>query len=275
MPKITVKTWIEGQAQHGRIVFTLDELRRAFPSAEPTALRSGLYRACRRKEIAIAWQGVYLILPLEYRGVGGMPQSEYIDKLMGYLGKPYCVSLLNAAAIYGAAHQRPMNYVIMTSNPPPRCRAKGNNRIDFIAKRAFAHGIPSGLVRRVKTQYSFINVATPEFTALSLVQYVQPSGGLSHILTVLEELVESCQFDRMPPIIWKYVPLACFQRLGYMVEHLLREKETADKLYAAVRAAGRQLRKTRLLPGASCQGAEYDGKWKLYINAQLESDLDD
>lgn len=275
MTKLTVKTWIEKQAQYGKIAFALDDLKRAFPTAEPTALKSGLYRACRRKEVAIAWQGFYLILPLEYRGVGNMPPSEYIDKLMCYLGKPYCVALLNAAAIYGAAHQRPMNYVIMTSNPPPRCKVQGNVKIDFIAKRTFTQGIPSELVKRVKTQYSSINVTTPEFTALSLVQYAHAAGGLSHVLTVLEELVESCRFDQLPAVIWQHIPLACFQRLGYMLERLLREQNAADKLYAAVQDSGRQTQKIKLAPGSSAYKGGYDDKWKVYINIQLESDLDD
>lgn len=275
MSESTLKKWIERQARHGKIALTLDELRHAFPSAESATLKSGLYRACRRQEVAIAWQGFYLILPLEYRGIGSMPPSEYIDKLMGYLGKPYCVALLNAAAIYGAAHQRPMNYVVMTANPPPRCKAKGNTRIDFIAKRAFAHGIPPELVNRVKTQYSSINVTTPEFTALTLVQYARPSGGLSHVLTVLEELVESCRFDRLPDVIWQYVPMACFQRLGYMVESLLREQDAADKLYAAVLASGKHLRKTKLAPSEHADKERYDDKWKICVNVQPESDFND
>lgn len=104
---------------------TMDELRRAYPSMPQSALRSALYRAVKRREIAIAWQGFYIILPLEYRGVGSMPPCEYIDRLMQYLKKPYCVALLNAAEMYGAAHQHPMNFTVMTSDPPPRCSQRG------------------------------------------------------------------------------------------------------------------------------------------------------
>jgi hypothetical protein len=46
--------------------------------------------------------------PLEYREAGGPPASWFIDDLMRFLGQPYYVGLLSAAAIHGAAHQQPM-----------------------------------------------------------------------------------------------------------------------------------------------------------------------
>jgi hypothetical protein len=37
--------------------------------------------------------------------MGIVPPEFYIDDLMKHLTRPYYVSLLNAAAFYGAAHQ--------------------------------------------------------------------------------------------------------------------------------------------------------------------------
>lgn len=177
MSKSQVRDWIEQQAQRGRICFTLAEVVSAFPSLQQVSIYSALYRACRAKLIHTAWQGFYLILPPQYRPVGMLPVSEYIDKLMAYIGKPYCVALLNAAAYYGAAHQRPMSMTVMTTCPQPRNSTKGNTRIDFISKQELAGGIPSELTRTIKTQFSSMVVASPEYTALSLVQYGKAAAG--------------------------------------------------------------------------------------------------
>ncbi len=270
-----IRAWINRQAYHGRISFTLEELRREYPTMARNALLSALYRTVKRGETAIAWQGFYLILPLEYRGVGMLPPCEYIDKLMGYLGKPYCVALLNAAEIYGAAHQRPMGFMVMTNDPPPRSARRGNVRIDFVGKRVLNRGIPPELTRRIKTQYSAMNVATPEFTALTLLQYEHAVGGLSNVLTVLTELLEACRFDAMPQSIATYVPMVCFQRLGYLMDRQLHKTTAADMLQRTVHAAGSKFRKASLQPGKINRACPYDDKWKLYINATLQNDLDD
>ena len=274
MQKASIKGWVEEQAEHGKITFTLEELKTAFPEMPLAVLRVGLYREKKRRAVVGVWRGFYLILPLEYRGVGMMPPSEFIDKLMTYLGRPYCVSLLNAAAIYGAAHQRPMRFAVMTSNPPPRGTIKGANRIDFIAKRAFSKGIPAVLMRRVKTQYGAMNVATPEFTALSLIQYVRVSGGLSHVLTVLAELMEACHWGQLPDLLMQSVPLSAFQRLGYMMDRLLGESAAADALHEQLTSRF-PLRPVPLSPGEVCENCGRDEKWNVIMNAHPENDLDD
>ena len=274
MQKVSIRRWIEKQAEHGKITFTLEELKAAFMEMPLAVLRAGLYREKKRKTIVGVWRGFYLILPLEYRGVGMMPPGEFIDKLMAYLGRPYCVSLLNAAAIYGAAHQRPMRFTVMTSNPPLRSTIKGANRIDFIAKRSFGKVIPAELTRRVKTQYGAMNVTTPEFTALSLVQYVHASGGLSHVLTVLAELMEACHWEQLPDLLMKNVPVSAAQRLGYMMDRLLGESAAADSLHRQLTSRFR-LHPVPLSPGEVCNNSDMDEKWKVIINAHPENDLDD
>lgn len=270
-----IRAWIYRQAYHGRITFTMDELRCAYPSMPQSALHSALYRAVKRREIAIAWQGFYIILPLEYRGVGSMPPCEYIDKLMQYLKKPYCVALLNAAEMYGAAHQHPMNFTVMTSDPPPRCSQRRDVRIEFVSKRRMNNGIPPELVRRVKTQYGAMNITTPEFTALTLLQYEHATGGLSNVLTVLSELLDVCRFNSLPPSITAFVPATCFRRLGYMMDRLLHKTSAANALHRFVSATGLTSHRACLHPGMVASACPFDDKWKLYINTQLQSDLDD
>lgn len=276
MSKMTVRNWIEQQAERGRLSFTLAELQGAFPDEKVESLKHSLRRAGKAKLIANAWQGFYLILPPQYRPVGMLPVSEYIDKLMAYIGKPYCVALLNAAAYYGAAHQRPMSMTVMTTCPQPRNSTKGNTRIDFISKQELAGGIPSELTRTIKTQFSSMVVASPEYTALSLVQYGKAAGGLSHVLTVLEELTEACRFETMPDCMRDYIPTPCFQRLGYLLEGLLGETAAGEALHDYLMAGlSKPLRKTKLDPQSTLPPIGYDARWKVIINAQPETDFDD
>jgi hypothetical protein len=50
--------------------------------------------------------GVAVVVPPEYREAGCPPASWFIHDLMRFLGQPYYVALLTAAAIHGAAHQQ-------------------------------------------------------------------------------------------------------------------------------------------------------------------------
>ena len=271
----TVRAWIIEQARHGRTSFTRAELCAAFPGVPGARLGVELYRACRSRLAAVAWQGFYLILPPEYQAVGMLPPAEYIDKLMAYMGKPYCVALLNAAAHYGAAHQRPMNFTVMTSQPLPRSTVKRVNRIDFVSKSEMKNGIPTALVRRVKTQYGTMVVSSPEFTACTLVQYAKAAGGLAHVVSVLQELVEACDFSRLPSELAAYVPTPCLQRLGYILERVLGERTAARALHRHLLSICPRLRKTRLVPQLPSTHGETDDKWGILINQKLTTEYDD
>lgn len=271
----TVRGWIIDQARHGRISFTRRELCAAFPEMGRDTLNAGLYRACRSRLAAIAWQGFYVILPPEYQAVGMLPPAEYIGKLMQYLGKPYCVALLNAAAHYGAAHQRPMNFTVMTSHPLPRSTVKRLTRIDFISKLEMGNGVPAELVRTVKTQYGSMVVSSPEFTACSLVQYTKASGGLSHVVSVLGELLDACDFSHLPPVLADFVPAPCLQRLGYIVERVLDDPAAAQHILRFLHSSAKPFRKTRLVPQLPAEQCPVDSTWKIIINRNLNPDSDD
>ncbi len=273
MKRQTVSQWIREQAMKGRLFFTREELLEAFPNKTSGALSVELLRASKSRLISIAWRGFYLILPPIYVGQGTLPITMYLDALMKYMKRPYCVALLNAAAFYGAAHQSPQTFTVMTSDPIPRARLKHGTQLEFVGKREFRSGIPKELIREFKTPTGYVNVSSPEYTALSLIQHSSSVGGLSRALSVMEELLEECNFREMPGSICSYIPQSCFQRLGYMVEELLGDAEQANDLYAFIKTHGSPLKKTIF----SLESAKKDGtineRWKLVINEFPESDL--
>lgn len=198
----------------------------------------------------------------------------YLDALMKYLKLPYCVALLNAAAFYGAAHQSPQSFTVMTGGSVPRTKKHAGTSLEFVAKNEFSRGIPHELVREFKTQTGYIKVSSPEFTALTLIQHAERIGGLGRALSVLEELICECDFGtNCPDSILKYIPLPCFQRLGYILENLLGEETQGEALHAWLRTRGAALRKTLLSPTGGDKTGAIDKRWKLVVNETLESDL--
>lgn len=276
MQKRGIRPWIQEQMGRGRLYVTRDEILAAFPDYSLNALKNALMRAVADCILAYGWQGFYLLLPPAYAKRKTLPPMLYIDALMGYLKKPYCVALLNAAETYGAAHQKPMSFTVMTTNPPPRSRQTGMTRMHFMAKREFNKGIPCEFIRKIKVQTGYVSVSTPEITSLSLIQYHEASGGLSHVLTVMEELIENCHFESLPESAIRYFPVSCFQRLGYMLEELLGAQSQADRLREYISAQWKKrLQYVPLAVGLKTACTGRNSKWKIQINTQLQSDFND
>ena len=51
----------------------------------------------KKREIAMPYQGFYVIVPPGYRSLGCRPAEQFIPDLMNYLGEYYYVGLLSAA----------------------------------------------------------------------------------------------------------------------------------------------------------------------------------
>lgn len=149
--------------------FTVEELMQAF-DLSLNALRQTIFRLKSKKEIAIIRQGFYVIIPPEYSKQGMLPPYLYIDDLMKSLDKPYYVGLLSAAALHGAAHQQPMGYAVITRTPAPR-------NIDWLGLVSFARQsfMQDGIIQK-KTSAGYINVSSPELTALDFFEYIHKFG---------------------------------------------------------------------------------------------------
>lgn len=269
-----IRPWLREQLAGGRVCVTREELRAAFPDYSDRNMKQAIARAVEDCILAYGWQNFYLLLPPAYMKRRSLPPTLYIDALMNYLGRPYCVALLNAAEIYGAAHQRPQTFTVMTSNPPPRARKGDTSMLEFVTKREFNTCVPSELIRSIKVSSGYIKVSTPEFTALSLVQYHKAAGGLSHVLTVLEELVEECRFDTLPDSITNYVPASVFQRLGYLLENTTGDMSAGAALHEFLFTHYKP-QAAPLLTGTATSESSLDKRWRLYLNAQPKSDQDD
>ncbi|WP_418895138.1 type IV toxin-antitoxin system AbiEi family antitoxin domain-containing protein [Limibacterium fermenti] len=266
--KYSVKEWIEDLQKKGRITFRLSDAIEAFPLLQADTVKRSLTRLTKKRKICSAWNGFYVIVSIEYQDKGIVPVIFYIDHLMKFLGRDYYISLLNAASFYGAAHQRPQEYTIVTTPPSLRASRKEGVKINFINKST----IPEQFTERRKTQTGYVKIASAELTATDLVQYEKEIGGLNRTATVLNELAESLNFKGIRPAFFEYVPLPVIQRLGYLLDVELGFTSLADDLLSEIEKKGNFIRKVPLKYRNSTKGCTINEKWKIIINESIEID---
>jgi hypothetical protein len=216
------------------------------------------------------WKGFYVIVPVEYALRGVVPPEAYINDLMQFLGRPYYVALLNAAAFYGAAHQRPQQLSVICSFPFLRDARTHKTRVNFVVTRK---NIPQTWLKPFRTENDDIQVSKPELTAADLITFQKEIGGLNRACTVLVELSEVLNFSKLDRIFFDYVPTASIQRLGYLLENELEQPKQAEILYAKALKFGCKFQKIPLKYSKKTDGCPTDTKWKIVINEQIETDI--
>jgi hypothetical protein len=89
----------------------------------------------------------------------------------------------------------------------------GMVRVEFIA-RGDLDKMP---VTKRNTPRGELRYSTPEVTSLELVGYPNHAGGLDNVATVLPDLAEGIDVDKMIEAA-KVCPVSWSQRLGYLLE---------------------------------------------------------
>lgn len=264
----SLQHWVDQQMIRGKYIFTKEDVLAQGLSQTEESLRTALSRLVKKGMIISPWQNFYVAVPTEYRLRGEVPPSFYIDHLMKHLGRDYYVSLLSAAALNGAGHQRAMVYQVTLSGAPIRSGIKNGVRLDFTLRNP----LPMAYVKQVKTQMGFMNVSSPELTALDLVLNEEKVGGLSRVAEVLIELAENMHFDEKDADLLASFNAPIIQRLGYLLD-LIEEHELADRLLMLAQKREKLFRKIRLKQ-AKLQTDEMaiDSKWKVIINQEIETD---
>lgn len=261
-PRSAMALWVERLQSRGRYTFTRTEAEsdtgRSFVAAQ-----SALRRLKQQGRVVSPRRGFYVVVPPEYRAAGSPPASWFIDDLMRYVGQPYYVGLLSAAAIHGAAHQQPMVFQVMTNKPTRQMRA-GKVAIRF-SMCSLVERLP---VLDQQTETGAMRVATPETCAFDLVRYPEAAGYLSNAATVLAELAERLDARRLVEVA-SLVRLPDVQRLGYLLDSV-GQCELAASL--AEWLGERQPRAVLLQPGED-GNAEAVRRWHVVPNTELDVDV--
>ena len=257
------REYVTSLAAGGRYHFVSSEVQSSL-GVSADAAKLALNRLAKQKLIASPARGFYIIIPPEYRSLGSLPADQFIPALMERLDLSYYVGLLSAAQYHGAAHHRPQEFQVYlaSSRRPIKC---GAVRVAFMVRKR----LMQVAIQSFNTPRGTIFVSTPEATAVDLVGYQQHAGGLDQVATVLSELAERIDPDKLVAAV-RSAPVPWAQRLGCLLEHV-DACEKAAPLKAYVRDHARQ--SAPLLPGAPHKPSQRNKDWKLYVNADVEAEL--
>lgn len=262
------ESWVNQQLAHGRYAFPIEQFRTAFADKSEIATKFALKRLSDKQLVTSIHKGYYLIIPPQYSNRGVLPPQLFLDGLMQSLGRPYYLALLNAAAYYGAGHQQPQEFFVITRLPTLRPLEYKGLKINFISRET----IPAQLLRNIKTEAGYLAVSSPVLTAADLVLYEKRIGGLSRVATVLSELQESISPADFDLALISYAPIACLQRVGYLLDRVLDNQTLADALYEAILNSGHTLFRTPLKTTVPTNGKPSDNRWKVIMNTVIEVD---
>lgn len=237
------------------------------------AAKEAMRRARAAGHFFLPAPGLYIPIPSEYSTWGVVPAMDFIDQLMGFMGRRYYVALLSAAELHGAAHQRPQVFQVMV-DARVADREIERVRLQFSVS-ADLDAVP---VTLKNSRTSQVRVSTPEATVLDLAARPRQSGGLSNVATVLGELVEDSKLD--PSKLSKAAalyPLAVVRRVGWLLDRVNDYADTYDLtvlLHDLVQARSVEGRRAvDLLAVGGPRRGRTNAHWGLVENADVEPDL--
>ena len=170
--KMNISDWIHSREIRGKATFSIVDVKDAFAERPSKSINTELSRQVSRGRVQSVYRGFYVIVPVQYQLKGVIPPVYYVDDLMDYVGKPYYVGLLSAAALHGATHQRVMKTQVMTV--VPRIKASGKNSLlDW----NYRQEIPEAFVMKKNAEIGTLRYSGPELTAVDLVQFASHVGG--------------------------------------------------------------------------------------------------
>jgi predicted transcriptional regulator of viral defense system len=260
----TLSDFVNGLQRSARYVFSRAEAADAL-GFRGDALTKALQRLTGSRRICQVQRGFYVVVPMEYASSGAPPVDWFIDDLMQYIGQPYYAGVLTAAALHGAAHQRPQEYHVVIPVSRRAIRARGS-RIRFF-RRADVGQVQT---EPRQTYTGSIPVSSPECTALDLVRFSKSIGGLDAVLTVLGELGERISPEKLSSAAQSESLRGIVQRLGWLLDRAGWEKHTSP---LAAWLAGVRPSRTVLNASIPTRRGRLCRKWQVIENDQPTGEL--
>lgn len=265
---MTLGTWIKEREQIGRPCFSIEEVRTAFPSLSDGVLYASLSRCRAKGIIQSVHKGFYVVVPPQYALMKRVPDFYYISQLMSYLDRPYYVSLLSAASLWGASHQASMVTHLMTKLPQSSTSRQKNNTLRWF----YRSKIPSEYLTTKNGETAPIVYSNAELTAVDLVHWAMSVGGLSAIATVLAELRESTNFTGAASGVFQTADVSDIQRLGYLYEVVIGDNEQGEIIHHELLKLSATIRNVRLVASSRERVLHRDARWHIDVNSEIEVD---
>ena len=248
--------------QRGRYTFTSCEAEAVLGT--PQASSKAMYRLEQRGWLFSPGNKFFIIIDPQHQGGGGLPIEWFVDDWMKYLKSDYYLCVLTASMLHGAAHQKPQQVQVMM-NRSYRTLKQGPYHIGFFVKKT----IPTGSWNTRKSPAGYYRVSTPEMTAYDLLRYPNACPSLDLAATVLKELGEQVDEQKLAELVQLGCETTVLQRLGWLLE-LLGWSGKTDKLFIALRNRRRDWQ--RLRPDLLDEGIR-DTRWRVIVNTEIEADI--
>jgi predicted transcriptional regulator of viral defense system len=262
-----LEDFIDNLRSEGRYSFTLMEVKNQF-QISPEAVKKSIQRLGRKNKIVHIRKGFYIIVPPEYSSKGIVPPSFFIPDLMKFLGRDYYLGLLNAASYFGAAHQQPQEYYIITTSPTLRKINNHSVKINFCKKKEW----DTRFVMDQKTEAGYVRISSPELTAIDLIFFQDRIGGFDRVSTILEELSTQINPNTLLDCAKTYNIISVVQRLGFILEIVLGKAEIVKPLK-------KYLQRTKYFPlflnpsSPIKPELQIENDWKIIQNIIVEPDI--
>ncbi len=258
--------YVEELQTKGKLWFNKVEAQQALSCTE-LAITKAVERLVKKKKIVTLKSDFIFIVPVEYKTWGVVPADWFIDPLMQYLSIPYYIGLLTAASYYGAAHQKPQIFQVV-SNQRIESMTRNRVRVKFYNNQELLR-TPT---QKIQVRTGYMQISTPEATALDLIKYYRVCGYLSNVATVLSELKEEIQVGKLLELMQKNIyDFAILQRFGYLMSLAdVDGYELVKDLEALIAKA--KPRFVPLQPGTEYSIKSRNEIWRLYINEEIEVD---
>lgn len=263
--------YLEKLRSSGKRYFTSQEIMQAL-NLHYDAARAGLSRLKRDGKLISPVNGLYVIVPPEHKLYGSIPAEELIPIMMKHLDAEYYVALLSAAGFYGASHQKPMVFQVVTNRRIKHSLKFGQVHIKLIHKKSLTD-LP---IKDFVVSTGYLKVATPELVAIDLLKFPKHAGGMNNIATVLSELIESVDVHKLITLAENMCERYQLQRLGYIIEKIdVMDDDIKKTIIDALTeyVSSHMKTYTPLASNISRIGHPRCRKWKIIENTDFESDL--
>ena len=268
---MNILSYIKAIRQTGKRYFTINQAISDLGISRNYA-RVAIHRLLEQGDLISPAKGLYIIVPPEHQPYGSIPAEELMPILMKYLNANYYISLLSAAAFHGSSHQKPPRFQIITNKRIKHPLTFGQVKLEVIYKKSLSN-LP---LQDFTVATGYLKVASPELVSHDLLTYSEKSGGLNHIATVLTELIEVMNSNKLIEIADQLGEKAWLQRLGYILEKI--DPMDSDKALQMIKKIEvylkqKKLRFLPLAPELPTKGFARIKKWKIIENTDIESDI--
>jgi len=246
--------------------FSVDEISKA-TDGTANSLKFELHRLSEKGEVINLRKGFYLIITPRYSSAKKLPIQLYCEKLFNHLNRNYYVGLFSAAKFHGASHQQVQRDYLITEKPKFNDISKSTIDIRFFTATKWS----DKNIQQKKSDAGIFKISSPALTIVDLIHHQTKLGGINRMLATIEELTEELTESDLLNLLSWYPNKSTLQRFGFLLEVLGMEEKFQEIIYSELKA--KNFFPVLLSPKSKEKPGAVDNKWKVDVNAKLESDL--